>query len=507
MHAEADSHRRKVQTQILGATAMIAGSSVIGILCSIVRIKAVAIMLGPAGVGLTGLYTSIAELAQSLASLGIHSSGVRQIAEAAGLGDKARIARTALVLQRGSVVLGLAGAALLVAFSTPFSTLTFGNGQQAWGVALLGIAVFLRMLSGAQAALLQGMRRISDLTRMSILAAVFGTVFTVSLVFVFGKEGIVLSLIAMAAASLLVSWYYSAKIPIDRVSVTSSEVREEAAALLTLGFAFLTTGFLSLGAAYVIRIIVLWADGVDAAGRYQAAWTIGGLYAGFVLQAMGTDFYPRLTAVCRDDAECTRLVNEQTQISLLLAGPGVIATLTFAPIVLHVFYSAEFESAVIILRWVCLGMLLRIAAWPMGYVVVAKGAQRTLILSEVVATIVHVGLAWLLVRKFGADGAGAAFCGLYACYTVLIYVIVRRLSGFRWSPENWRLGLLLLAIAAFVFCVVTFLPPLIGSLIGGGIAVAIGISCLRRLLHILPPDLWPVPLRTWFYATKLTREL
>jgi PST family polysaccharide transporter len=481
---------------------MIAGSSVIGILCSIVRIKAVAMMLGPAGVGLTGLYTSIAELAQSLASMGIHSSGVRQIAEAAGSGDKARIARTALVLQRSSVLLGIAGAALLVAFSTPFSTLTFGNGQQAWGVALLGIAVFLRVLSGAQAALLQGMRRISDLTRMSILAAVFGTVSTVSLVFVFGKEGIVLSLIAMAAASLLVSWHYSAKIPIDRISVTSSEARKEATALLTLGFAFMANGFLSFGAAYIIRIIVLWADGVDAAGRYQAAWTIGGLYAGFVLQAMGTDFYPRLTAVSRNDAECTRLVNEQTQISLLLAGPGVIATLTFAPIVLHVFYSAEFQPAVMILRWVCLGMLLRIAAWPMGYVVVAKGAQRILILSEVAATILHVGLAWLLVKKFGVDGAGAAFCCLCACYGVLIYVIVRRLCGLRWSPANRHLGLLLLAFAAFVFCVVTFLPPLIGYLVGGGIAIAIGISCLRRLLQIVPPELWPLPFRTWFYATE-----
>jgi PST family polysaccharide transporter len=502
MHVEADSPERKSQTQILNATALIAGSSIISVAFSIVRVKAVAVMLGPAGVGLMGLYTSIADIAQSLASMGIHGSGVRQIAEAAGSGDTARIARTALVLRRSSIVLGLAGAAILFAFSTPFSNLTFGGAQQAGGVALLGAAVLLRVLSGGQAALIQGMRRISDLARMSVLAALFSTLFTIALVFFFGEQGIVLSLVAMAAASFFASWYYSAKVSIDRVTLTSSQTRKEVAALLTLGFAFMVSGLLSMGAAYVIRIIILRAEGVEAAGFYQAAWAIGGLYAGFVLQAMGTDFYPRLTAVFQDDAECTRLANEQTQISLLLAGPGVIATLTFAPLVLQIFYSAEFHSAVAILRWICLGMMLRITAWPMGFIIVAKGAQRTFIWTEVAATVVHVGLAWLLVKKFGADGAGIAFFGLYVWHAVLIYVIVHRLSGFRFSAANRRLGLLLLSLAALVFCAVTFLSPLAGSLLGGGTAVVIGFYCMRRLLGLLPATSLPRPLRPWFVAIE-----
>ena len=67
---------------------------------------------------------------------------------------------------------------------------------------------------------------------------------------------------------------------------------------------------------------------------------------------MGADFYPRLTAVSKDNPECCRLVNEQAQISLLLAGPGVIATLSFATLVLALFYSVEFQAAVGLLRWI-----------------------------------------------------------------------------------------------------------------------------------------------------------
>ena len=111
---------------------------------------------------------------------------------------------------------------------------------------------------------------------------------------------------------------------------------------MKLGFAFMASGFLMMGAAYAIRILVVRKLGLEAAGLYQSAWTLGGLYVGFILQAMGADFYPRLTAVAKDDQECNHLVNEQAQVSLLLAGPGVIGTLTFAPLVIALFYSTKF---------------------------------------------------------------------------------------------------------------------------------------------------------------------
>ena len=95
---------------------------------------------------------------------------------------------------------------------------------------------------------------------------------------------------------------------------------------------------MTMGVAYLVRIIVLRRFGEDAAGFYQAAWTLGGLYVGFILQAMGADFYPRLTVVANNPCECNRLVNEQAEVGLLIAGPGVLGTLTFASLVIQVFY-------------------------------------------------------------------------------------------------------------------------------------------------------------------------
>ena len=99
-----------------------------------------------------------------------------------------------------------------------------------------------------------------------------------------------------------------------------------------------------MGSAYAVRAIVLHRVGIEATGLYQSAWMLGGLYVGFILQAMGADFYPRLTAVARDNAECNRLVNEQARVGMLLAGPGIVATLAFAPVVIALSTALTFSE-------------------------------------------------------------------------------------------------------------------------------------------------------------------
>ena len=79
--------------EILKSSALIGFSTLINLAIGIIRTKAMAAWLGPAGFGLMGLYSSIADLAQSIAGMGINVSGVRQIAEAVGAGDTERIAR------------------------------------------------------------------------------------------------------------------------------------------------------------------------------------------------------------------------------------------------------------------------------------------------------------------------------------------------------------------------------------------------------------------------------
>jgi O-antigen/teichoic acid export membrane protein len=481
--------------QILKSSALVGGSSVLKIAIGIVRTKAMAILLGPAGFGLFGLFGSISDLSQNIAGMGVNSSGVRQIAEAVGSSDTQRIARTAAVLRRTSIVLGALGAVLLAAFSKQVARLTFGSTERTSAVALLSIAVLLTLVSGGQGALIQGMRRITDLAKMNVLGAFFGLCTSIPLVYFFRQQGIVPSLIAVAATTVMTSWWYSSKIEIQVLSVTVVEVRNEASALLKLGSAFMVSGMMTMGVAYAVRIIVLRQVGVDATGLYQSAWTLGGLYVGFILQAMGADFYPRLTASANNNEDCNRLVNEQTLVGLLLAGPGVLATLTFAPLVIALFYSVKFGAAVTVLRWICLGVTLQVVSWPMGFIIVAKGKQNLFVASEVAWTVVAISLAWVCVKRFGLDGAGIAFFVSYLFHAFMSYLIARTLTGFRWSNNNIRTGSSILSLVALMFCGCYLLPLLWAASIGGIVVIATGLYSIRTLATWVAFDSLPNPVR------------
>lgn len=471
--------------QILKSSAMIGGSSLLCIAAGVVRTKVMAILLGPAGFGLMSLYSAILELAQNIASMGITGSGVRQMSEALGSGEMARVATTATVLRRISIVLGLLGAGAMFLFAGQLSALTFADETRASAIALLSLAVFFGCIAGGQGALIQGLRRISDLAKMNLLGSYLGAAIAIAMVYVLGERGLVPSLVGISAIAALTAWWYGKRVPLPRAAMDFSQMGREASALLKLGTAFMASALMMAGTAYVVRLILARLEGAEAAGLYQSAWTLGGLYLTFILQAMGADYFPRLSGVAADPVACNRLVNQQAQVSLLLAGPGVLATLTFSPLIIALFYTPKFAEAVGILRWICLGMTLRIVIWPISSVIPAKGAKAFFIGTEVAWTIAHIGLAWVGVVQFGAAGAGMAFFGSYVIYGLLIYPIVRRLTGFLWSSANRRTYLLFLSTIAIVFCCLNIFSLWLGTVIGTSATVLCGLYSIRVLAGLV----------------------
>lgn len=483
-----DNNSSKSYSQILKSTSIIGGASIISIFLRIIQTKFLAVLLGPAGMGLIGTYNSIAVMVGTVAGMGIQMSGARQTAEAVAANDQEKIAQIIIALRRVSIFLGIFGLLLLILLSTPISLLTFGNAEHASNIALLSIIPLLVTVSGGQGALIQGMRRIGDLAKLTILGALFGTALSIPIIYVWGQKGIVPFLIAAAAMGILTSWWYARKIELVRIRVAWTEVWTEAGTLLKMGVVFMVTTLMTTGTLYLVRVLVVRQLGLDAVGLYQAAATLSMLYVGFILDAMGKDYYPRLTAVAQDNAACNQLINEQAEVGFLISVPGILATLTFAPIIIHFFYSAQFTAAYEILRWQILGILLRVASWPMSFTLIAKGKMRLFFWTELLANAVYVGLMWPGIVYFGLPATGMAFFGMYLFYWIIIFGIVKRMTGFTWSQANIRIGLFTIPAVIIVFLAQYILPEFWHMILGGTVTLAFGYYSIKCLCKIVDAD-------------------
>lgn len=499
---ESGADRTRSYRKILESSTLIGGSTIITLAIGLVRNKAMALLLGPAGFGVMGMYAQIVEITRTVAQLGVQNSGVRQIADAASSGNEETIARTVHVLRRLSLLCALLGAIALAVLAEPVSQWSFGSADHSQSMNWLAAAVLFTLLAGGQGALLQGMRRIGDMARIAILGGLLGTVLGIPVVYFKGEAGIAPSMVIAAACVTGVSWWYSRKIRVRTPEMAPSQVLQESGSLLKLGLAFMASALLTMGAAFVVRLIVMKQGGLEAVGIYQAAWTIGGLYIGFILQALGTDFYPRLVGVVNDHAECNRVVNEQAHVSLLLATPGIVGTLTLAPLIISVLYSSSFVAAVDILRWICIGMVLRVMTYPLGYIIVAKNRQIIFFLADMGWALLNVLLTLWAVQVFGTTGVGMAYAASYLLHAALIYPIARRLTGFRWSPayfgSAWKSSVAIVA----VFAGFEFLP----SMYAYGLGIATTMACCYisagRLLGLVSPHGQSGPVR---FLLKLCR--
>jgi enterobacterial common antigen flippase len=474
--------------EALKSTSIIAGSTVIAMLIRMGRTKVLAILLGPGGIGLEAIYDSVISLCRTAVDLGIGSSGVRQIASAVGSGSQSVIATTVFTLRRFCLVLGMLGAAALFLLREPISRLAFGNADHASDIGLLSIILLFGALVGGQGALLQGMHRIYDLAKMNIFGTLLGAVLSVPIVWVWGREGIPAYMVLTAGVGELIAWSYARRVRIDRVGIPFLQVTREARSLLKLGLVFLSSGLMTAGALLLLRVFVTRQEGVYGAGQFQAASALSMVYVGFVLQATGTDFYPRLTAVADDNRRCNQLVNEQAEISILLALPGVLATLAVAPWAIQFFYSSKFDKAAEILCWQVAGMFLRVNSWPMSFIILAKGRAAALFWTEFAAYSIYVALGWLGLKIFGLPGTGMAFLGLYAFHWCIIYAVVRRMSGFSWSPGNIRLSLLGATTVVITLCARLTLTEPWATTIGCTLALLTGLYTLRTLIRLIGID-------------------
>ena len=202
------------------------------------------------------------------------------------------------------------------------------------------------------------------------------------------------------------------------------------------------------------------------------------------------------------DGACTTIIPFRRALSRI--GSSFVtsaATLTFAPLVIAVFYSAEFQEAVEVLRWLCLGMALRMISWPMGYIIIAKGARNLFVWAEMAWTAVYVGLAWVCVDAFGLNGAGIAFFGSYIFHVLMLYLIARQLSGFRWSATNIKIGVLFISILVMIFVSFYGLTYLLAVAVGIFALLASGVYSIRSLLSLVSLNVVPRPilrLLEWF---------
>lgn len=416
--------------QILKATSIIGGVQVVSIIISIVRSKFIAVLLGPVGIGISGMFTSAIGVISNITNFGLGTSAIRDISAAFETNNTKRIAIVTKVLNSWIFITGLLGMFLALIFSPVLSYISFGNYNYTISFILLSFTLVLNQINSGHLVLLQGSRKISFLAKANLVGSIIGMITTLPIYYFWGLEGIIPSLIISSILSILTSTYFKNKIYIEEIKVSKARIIAEGKQMLKMGFFISLSGFITVGFSYLVRLFISHNGSMSDVGLYSAGFAIVTTYVGLIFTAMGTDYYPRLSGLVSNLKKANNTINNQIEIALILIGPILVFFILFNQTVINILYSQQFLVISKMLIWATLGMLFKTVSWCIAFYILAKGTSRIFFLNELITNIYLTALNIIGYYFWGLTGLGYSYLLSYIIYMLQIFMITNKQFGF-----------------------------------------------------------------------------
>lgn len=448
------------------ATSIFGGVQVFQILIGIIRSKFIAVLLGPLGMGISGLLTSTTGFVAALTNFGLSTSAVRDISSAHSSGNETRLAIVAKVFKRWVWLTGLLGALLTAVLSSWLSEITFGNNDYTFAFIWISITLLLNQLSAGQSVLLRGMRQIRYMAQASMIGSIIGLFTTVPLYYYYGVKGIVPAIIISAISSLLLTWYYSRRLPVKSIKVSYSRTLAEGKGMLKMGFMISLSSLITLAASYIVRIFISNRGGVEQVGLYNAGFAIINTYVGMIFSAMATDYYPRLSSVSHDNVLSKDSINQQAEIALLILAPILISFLVFINLFVVLLYSKQFMSVNVMIYWAALGMFFKAGSWSIAFLFLAKGDSKLFFWNELGTNIYLLIFNIIGYYYYGLTGLGLSFLLGYFFYFIQVWLVAKAKFDFSFFRGFLKIFYLQFTLAILSFLAIKLLDNLWPYIIG-----------------------------------------
>lgn len=467
--------------QSLKATTLFGGVQVYNIIITILKSKAVALLLGPEGMGVYGLLTSTVNLITSSTNFGLNTSAVKDIAGANVSGDIKRISRTITVFRRLVWATGMLGLLVCLCLSPLWSRITFGNDDYTLAFAVLSLTLLFTQLSYGQIALLQGMRRYSLMAKSSVIGSTVGFLITLPLYYFWRIDAIVPVILLSSLSSLFLSWYFSGQIRTEPVRLNWKETIQGGKEMVKMGFFLALQAMLTIGTAYMVRLYIRSKGGLDDVGLYAAGFAIINTYVGLVFTAISSEYYPRLAGYCDNPIKFNKAINQEIEISLLFLSPIIIIFIVFANMAVILLYTDKFLAINGMLHWAIAGVFFKAPSFCMAFSFIAKGDTKAFWGNELIATIYMTMLNILFYKYWGLTGIGISFLIGYLLYFLQVWCVCRSRYDFHISHNIWKMVWPYLFFA--ILCLLLVMAPSAVRYTMGGLIVIVSLLLSYRHLN------------------------
>ncbi|MCB4205440.1 O-antigen translocase [Deferribacterales bacterium Es71-Z0220] len=407
-----------IKTSILSAI-----STAIKVIAGFVSVKVVAVYIGPSGLALMGQMQNFIAMMSSIASAGVNSGVVKYTAEHYEDDEtKRKIWSSALKI---SLVL-IMPMAIAIIFLADFISLKLLNTTEYSSIFIIfAVTIIFFVFNGLLTSILNGQKEIKKLTILNITSSFFGLAVTILLVSRYKLYGALIAGIISQSIVFFVTLAFVLKSNWFKLSMFFGSMdKEYRNKLLKYSLMSLVSATMIPLSHMYVRDYIGTHIGWDEAGYWQAIWRISETYLMLITTTLSIYYLPKLSSI-KDKRELKRELLYGYKIVMPIVTVMALGIYLFRDFIIQILFTKEFLSMADLFLYQLIGDVIKIAAWLLGYIMVAKAMTKLFIVSEIFFVWSFVGFVVLFVNMYGLVGVTMAFMINYFIYLIFLYFSLR----------------------------------------------------------------------------------
>lgn len=388
--------------------------------------KFIAIYIGPSGLAVIGNFQSIVQLILTLSQAGIANGAVKYTAQYRSEGKNIAplFSTTAKICLISSSLVGVS----LILLSSQLSARFLNSEDYYYVLILLGLTAPLLALNSILISIINGLKEIRLWFEINIVQSLSSLFFATVLIAVWGLKG---ALVALSTYQSLVFFILLRKLK-GHLVIKLSQFRSKVdPALAKQLFAYSIMALTSAVAVPVSHIIIREYIGSnlgwESAGYWQALWYISTMYLMVVTTSLGVYYLPRLSEI-KVKSELTQELRKGLCLIVPFVSLMAFAIYLTRDLLIGILFSEEFLVLRDLLLWQLVGDVIKVAAWLIGYVTVARAMVKTFVVLEIFGSLTFVIISISFVSVYGLVGITYAYSLNYAVYLLVMLLIYRKIA-------------------------------------------------------------------------------
>lgn len=394
------------------------------LLSGFIVMKLVAVLSGPQGVAQLGQFMSLTALLVVFAGGGVGPGVVKYLAEYKG--DNARVATLLKAAFSFTLIASLSMCVLVLLFSRTIAAWLLESQEFQWLIVVLAIAQIFVAMHNLVIATVNGMMDVRRLALIHVFGALIGVVLPAVLGYFYQLNGVLLAFVLAQAALLLISFLaYKRSSYFAWSNLGWSIDRDNFSRLARFSLMTLTSALMAPIVQIAVRNYLAGEFSWEEVGYWQAVSKVSEAYLLFITMAISVYYLPKLSALTERQA-FTDEIRKGFVVLMPLVAFSALVIFWCRELVTKILFSDDFQGALYLYAPQLVGDVVKVAAFLLSYVMLAKAMTRVFFLSEIFFGLTYLGWVVVLTQYFGLIGSMYAFIVNYVIYFIFSAIVASR---------------------------------------------------------------------------------